>query len=125
MDFVLFQKEIEKHFLSKGWDKNIVHNNIYYSKNYNNYVINTKNKYLFDDALLFQKLNDVFNSYEIHYRCCDSLLNNDGNTDFLIAGLQLVESYLLNKKELEKKSLWLLQPVIRLNNLSLCGSEDG
>ena len=46
MDFVLFQKEIEKHFLSKGWDKNIVHNNIYYSKNYNNYVINTKNKYL-------------------------------------------------------------------------------
>ena len=32
---------------------------------------------------------------------------------------------MLNKKELEKKSLWLLQPVIRLNNLPLCGCEDG
>ena len=84
MDFVLFQKEIEKHFLSKGWEKNIIHNDINYSKNYNNYVLNTKNKYLFDDALLFQKLNDVFNSYGINYSCCDSLLNNEGNTDFLI-----------------------------------------
>ena len=36
MDFVLFQKEIEKYFLSKGWDKNIIHNDIYYSKNYLN-----------------------------------------------------------------------------------------
>lgn len=125
MEYLHFEKRVQQFLSDKGWVKVIEGNSAYFIKNYNSSAQFTNNRYLLSDQPLYDKLVKIFKGYNLETENISDLINRFNDTDFIVAGLQVINEYIYGKKPIEKRTIGLFQPVIRLKQLDKCGSEEG
>lgn len=110
MDKRKYINYIESYLQDNGWEGKNVTGDIWYTKGYVPEKSHKK-KYIELNKIydVLQKNFRAFEHQEFHY---DSVINPNGDTDYIIAGIQLINSMKENDRKV-RKSIYSFQPVIR------------
>lgn len=101
---------IETYLLHNGWKSEKISGEIWYTKSYVQDGSHKKKYYELNRICdVLQKIFDLSGYQEFHY---DSVINPYGDTDYIIAGIQLINSLNENERKI-RKNIYSFQPVIR------------
>ena len=108
----------------KGWNETKENEEIVFSKGYSSYI-SSKRKidFLLDDKKFYMLLSSAFQKIGLKREVLNSMKNEKKDTDFIIAALQIANSYFSEKNY--NVSFYSFQPVTRFNRLDKSGTEDG
>ena len=115
LNLKIFTSKVVDYFKKKGWQETVTDDFCYLTKNYSPENILCRNKFcVVEDKWVYEKITDFFSEHNFQSFFPRSLINKNKDTDFIIAGLQLVNNY-LSFNSYKKNSLFTLHPVIRSN----------
>ena len=129
MNFKEFKQLIVYYMSKRGWtttDAIDGSNRLALEKNFNpDFTKKQKNKFLLNDTEFYKKLKEGLDKLNVSYKNFNSINNEYGDTDFIIAGLQTINPFMNNLDD-DKINKWCsFQPVVRLNGKDICGIREG
>ena len=124
LDEYRFKSTVLGYFQKRGWcfdPKNGI-----LEKGYSNSFSTKRHvNYLSDDLCFFNRIHDLFANTEFNCLKSNQLKNQKNDTDLIIAGYQVVLNQINLNMEVKQNSFYCFQPVVRLNNISECGVNEG
>ena len=123
-NYVEFEKAVVNYFEKKDWNK-MYDDGTFLIKRYNSeFPIKSKRSNLINDHNFFERIVDIFLKSGLKRKTLNSMKNEQGDTDLVIAGFQIIGK-MKDNASIPCESWYSFQPVVRLNQLYECGNQEG